>query len=433
MRRFPSLHGWGFFLENEMNKRLAVLPLMLFANISIASEIPDFLDSKDIENAQFKCLEDEVHYSKNDQLYVDVLWNETLKYLQAYAIALTSNVNSNCIDSDVAIVDTSNNDVKEMCIMDRRDMKLMVKNIYQIINNPKKAKACFGARENIDWLYTPNGELLKNSPVAQWENRMTFTEFFNKKVKDKAVRKFGKSFTKNFAKMVTGDQIKMPMNFPYDISANSLPNLWASAGWFPMYAEESERNNRNFKNVRGGYAYAEILGHWGLLRIDRINGQKVGAEVGMTVQSVGTLYPFHNHAISETYYNLRVPACVDEFKSLAVRADSPLVKTVSEDHKIRRVQFDAGKENSSHMWTSNSYNRSPLVYFHQNTIHAFEVDGTCEAKPEERALVSVWARSNADDTRNDYGTTKLCESALKPGTPAHKGEVIQCDLTKTKW
>ena len=32
----------------------------------------------------------------------------------------------------------------------------------------------------------------------------------------------------------------------------------------------------NFNNIRGGYAYAEILGHWGLLRINTINGS-VGA------------------------------------------------------------------------------------------------------------------------------------------------------------
>ena len=225
----------------------------------------------------------------------------------------------------------------------------------------------------------------------------------------------------------------MPAVFPYDISANSLPNLWAAAGWFPMYAEESKRNDKNFNNIRGGYAYAEIFGHWGLLRIDEINGEKVGAEVGMTVQAVDTLYPFHNHAISEMYYNMRIPACTNQFKTMAVREDSPLVKTVKEDDKVRRVQFDEGQHNSQTMWLSGSAEQDSLIYFHQNTIHAFDVDGSCEAKPEERAIVSVWARSNAHDKRNDYGTTLLCESAANPGTPAKRGEVIQCDLTKVKW
>jgi hypothetical protein len=200
-----------------------------------------------------------------------------------------------------------------------------------------------------------------------------------------------------------------------------------------MYAQESKRNDKNFNNIRGGYAYAEIFGHWGLLRIDEINKQKVGAEVGMTVQSVDTLYPYHNHAISEIYYNMRVPACANEFTTFAVREDSKLVTTVREDSNVRTVQFDAGQFNAQSQWLSSSAEHDPLMYFHQNTIHAFEVDGSCEAKPEERAIVSVWARSNANDKRNDYGTTLLCESAKNPGTPAHSDEVIQCDLTKLKW
>lgn len=43
----------------------------------------------------------------------------------------------------------------------------------------------------------------------------------------------------------------------------------------------------------------------------------------------------------------------------------------------------------------------PLVYFHRNTIHAFGVDGSCEANPEAKALVTIWARSTAHDRNND--------------------------------
>jgi len=408
-----------------------ILGLSLMVN-SHASELPNFLDKNDIVNAEFKCLPTKNDYSKEDQKYIDILWDETLQYLNAYAVALTSPENSECLNSDEAVIDTTNGN-RKMCIMDRRDMKLMVKNIYQVVNNPDRAKACFSAREDVNWIYSPSKEMEKSSPVAKWLNRTTFKEFFKEKVTNKEVQKLGKSFTQNFYKMLTGDEVKMPSAFPYDISANALPNLWAAAGWFPMYAQESKRNDKNFFNIRGGYAYAEIFGHWGLLRIDEINGQKVGAEVGMTVQSVDTLYPYHNHAISEIYYNMRVPACTKQFKSFAIKEDSKLLKTVKVDDKMRRVQFDAGQEHEHEMWAEGSYDKDPLMYFHQNTIHAFEVDGDCEAKPEERAIVSVWARSNAHDKRNDYGTTLLCESAEKPGTPAHRGEMIQCDLTHTKW
>ncbi len=414
-------------------KQYALLAGMLMSAGVNAMDVPDFLDVNDVKDAEFKCLTAPAKYSKADQKYVDILWKETLTYLEAYAKALTNGEQSHCLNSDEAIFDTTEDGGKKMCIMDRRDMKIMVKNIYQVINNPDKAKQCFSAREDVNWIYSPGGELEKNSPVAKWLKRTTFNEFFDKKVTNKDVRKIGKEFTKNFAKMVTGDEIQMPSAFPYDISANALPNLWAAAGWFPMYGEESKRNDKNFNNIRGGYAYAEIFGHWGLLRIDEINGEKVGAEVGMTAQSVDTLYPYHNHAIAEIYYNMRKPACASEFKSFAIREDSPLLKTVKEDDKMRRVQFDAGQQNEHTMWLAGSAEQDPLLYFHQNTIHAFEVDGSCEAKPEQKAIVSVWARSNAHDKRNDYGTTLLCESAAKPGTPAHRGEVIQCDLTKTKW
>jgi len=409
-----------------------LLIMMMLSSSSIASELPSFLDQNDINNAEFTCLGEEPQYNKDDQKYVDILWNETLQYLESYAVALTNSENGPCVNSDEAMYDSTAGG-KNMCIMDRRDMKLMVKNIYQVINNPNKAKKCFGAREDVNWIYSPGGELEQNSSVAKWLKRESFNSFFDNKVTNKDVRKIGKKFTKNFAKMVMGDEVKMPSAFPTDISANALPNLWAAAGWFPMYAQESKRNDKNFNNIRGGYAYAEIFGHWGLLRIDEINKQKVGAEIGMTVQSVDTLYPYHNHAISEIYYNMRVPACANEFKTFAVREDSKLVTTVHEDSTVRTVQFDAGQFNAQSQWKSGQAEQDPLVYLHQNTIHAFEVDGRCEAKPEERAIVSVWARSNANDKRNDYGTTLLCESAKNPGTPAHSDEVIQCDLTKIKW
>ena len=413
-------------------KTKVLLGALLLSNGAIAADIPDFLDSKEVKSAEFVCLGEQPSYSAKDQKYIDTLWSETLSYLEAYAVALTNDQSSGCLNSDTALIDSTEGG-QSMCVMDRRDMKLMVKNIYQVLNNKDAAKKCFGAREDVSWIYNPGGELTKNSPVAQHFKRTTFKEFFDKKVTDKDVKKYGEQFTKNFYKMVTGDEVKMPAVFPYDISAKALPNLWAAAGWFPMYAEESKRNDKNFNNIRGGYAYAEIFGHWGLLRIDEINGEKVGAEVGMTVQSVDTLYPFHNHAISEMYYNMRVPACTNQFKTMAVREDSPLVKTVKEDDTMRRVQFDEGQHNSQTMWLSASAEQDPLMYFHQNTIHAFDIDGSCEAKPEERAIVSVWARSNAHDKRNDYGTTLLCESAENPGTPAKRGEVIQCDLTKLKW
>ena len=422
-----------FQMKNNTLIFIISLTITLGMSKMHAQEVPDFINPDDLKDIDCKCLEKEVKYSKNEQKYIDILWEESLKYLEAYAVALTTSPEgSKCINSDEATYETVDG-FKKMCVMDRRDMQLLVKHIYQIIHNPNQAKKCFAARENVDWIYSPGGELESKSEVAQWLKRTTFKEFFNTKVTDPEVKAYGNSFTENFYKMVTGDAVKTPINFPYDVSARSLPNLWASVGWFPMYAEESERNKRNFKNTRAGYAYAEILGHWGLLRIDEINGEKVGAEVGMTVQAVNTLYPYHNHAISELYYTMRQPACVDEFKTFAVRDNHTRVETISETKDERVIQFDAGAPNEFAMWASSSYDRDPLVYFHENTIHAFEIDGNCESNPAETALVTVWARSDANERSNDYGSTKLCECADEPNTPAVRGKKIQCQLTKLKY
>lgn len=409
-----------------------IMLVLSTAAISTASDLPLFLDKDDVTNASFICSAPDNDINIEDQKYADVLWGETLQFLEGYAKALTTETVENCLYSDSALYDTSEGE-KTLCITERRDVKNMIKNIYQILQNPDEAKFCFSLRKENNSIYSPGGDLKYNSSVDTQINRMTLERFFKEKVKDPKVQAYGELFYKNFHKMITGDKIKMPSTFPFDISANTLPNLWAASGWFPMYAEENSRNSKNFDNIRGGYAYSEILGPWGLLRIDTINGEKVGAEIGMTVQMVNSFYPYHNHATSESYYNIRIPSCLNQFKSFAIMESSPLLEVVDGDESMRRVQFDTGGVNSHTMWLSNSSEHSPLVYFHPNTIHAFEIDGSCESSADDKALVSIWSRTDAHDTRNDFGTTHLCESAENPGTPAKKGEIIQCDLTKVKW
>ena len=68
-----------------------------------------------------------------------------------------------------------------MCIMDRRDMRLLVKHIYFILYNPNKAKACFGDRGNVGWMYGVGGKLEESSSVAQWlrtKGRVNLDEFY---------------------------------------------------------------------------------------------------------------------------------------------------------------------------------------------------------------------------------------------------------------
>ena len=111
-------------------------------------------------------------------------------------------------------------------------------------------------------MYGVGGSLEENSPVAQWLrtlDRVNLDEFYQneEEVPNEKVREYGQIYAKYFSDMVTGDDVVAPDAFPFDITANGLPNLWASAGWVPMYAWDSERNKKNFIKTRGMYAYAE--------------------------------------------------------------------------------------------------------------------------------------------------------------------------------
>ena len=89
-------------------------------------------------------------------------------------------------------------------------------------------------------MYSPGGSLEENSSVAQWiktkGTRLTLSEFYTdtNQVPNAEVRAVGANYSAHFSDMVTGDDMKNPGAFPFDITANALPNLWACAGWVPM-------------------------------------------------------------------------------------------------------------------------------------------------------------------------------------------------------
>ena len=87
-------------------------------------------------------------------------------------------------------------------------------------------------------MYGVGGSLEENSPVAQWLrtlDRVNLDEFYQneEEVPNEKVREYGQIYAKYFSDMVTGDDVVAPDAFPFDITANGLPNLWASAGWVP--------------------------------------------------------------------------------------------------------------------------------------------------------------------------------------------------------
>ena len=81
-----------------------------------------------------------------------------------------------------------------------------------------------------------------------------------------------------------------------------LRDLWASVGWIPLYAERTE--NSLTHQFKGSYLYAEVIGPSGLLRIDSIENERFNLELGMTVQAVGSFYPYHHHLPREIYIDI---------------------------------------------------------------------------------------------------------------------------------
>ena len=119
----------------------------------------------------------------NLRIYFKHILRESLKYLEGYARALTES-DGICRDSDNTMTQTNTHTYggpEYMCIMDRRDMRLLVKHIYFILYNPNKAKACFGDRGNVGWMYGVGGKLEESSSVAQWlrtKGRVNLDEFY---------------------------------------------------------------------------------------------------------------------------------------------------------------------------------------------------------------------------------------------------------------
>lgn len=376
-----------------------------------------------MSNAEFKCINDDLNNSERDNDNLCVLWNETLTYLESYAVTLTTSINKSCYHSDVSVVETKSSDSglkKKQCIMENIDMQKLVKHIYTIILNKDKAYQCFSAQKYNKELYVPSKELENISSVAKWLNRESLEDYFKNHTEGK-IKENGILFSRNFKKMITGNSIQMPKSFPIDISANSLPNLWASVGWIPMYSGNDKRSiDTGSERFRAGYAYGEIMGHWGLLQIDKINNESVGAEIGMTIQAMNTFYPYHFHNIPEIYYTIKQPRCRNQIKQFIVDKNNVVLKEIENTEHYRALEFNGADTNDiDHYWISTAPNKDPLIYIPRNSIHAFDLTATYENTSESDVHITIWARSTSNEKKNDYGTTLLCELKNK-NLPSNK-------------
>ncbi len=261
------------------------------------------------------------------------------------------------------------------------------------------------------------------SPVSQWLDRPLLTDYYTKM--GGPIGKAGLELNDNFVQVAAKTDTKA--HWTHDVSINGLPNLWASVGWIPFYAENENARNDRF---RGGYLYAEVMGPWGNLRIAEIDGEPVGAEIGMTVQLFNTSYPYHYHHPQEAYITLSKPQCVDQNRYMVMDWDNDAL------HQ-ERVEggWSVTVDGSADTWKTWFKDQDPtkewLAYFERNAIHSFYLKEGCNATIENSGLVTVWARSTARDNQQ---STRLCRPA--DGKP-HVNDMMPwtksvCDLTDWK-
>lgn len=422
-----------------MKKQLALIMLVFCSMNTLAkTDVPSFIDSKSIENAKFICRNAPQNYSDEEKILVDKLWDETIIYLGTLAEALSTSQSPDCTNSDTAIRQTgssiSPNKPIRQCIMDNRDVQVLVKHLYTIVHNKEKAFQCFSPQKRIDGLYSPNDTLERQSDVAMWLKRPSLHKYYQNSDKVQ-IQTAGTKFSEQFYSVTTDDSIKMPLNFVNDISARALPTLWASVGWVPMYSTNTERNQHTGdENFRAGYAYAEIMGHWGLLQIDSINGEAVGAEIGMTVQSGNTFYPYHHHDTNEIYYTIREPSCNDGIKQFVVSPEENIFTLLSSLPNQLVIQLEGSKiVDLDSYWAPTTPSKDALLYIPRNSIHAFNLtEKKCDN--QDYAHVTVWARTNAHEKNEDYGTTNICrlkDTTLPKDTINKINPDIICYINRT--
>jgi hypothetical protein len=375
--------------------------------------------------ADFKCQDDvkQRQYSNEEQKLVDAFWNESLIYLDEYLKVLET-PSGLCKDSAEATTQTyqsATGKKQSRCIMRYRDMELLAKHLKAVVAEPEKAKACFDPQKDYPAfaLYTPSPQVQQLSPTAQWLKRPLLTDYYAKM--GGAIGAAGMELNENFV-AVTSRTDTRP-HWKRDISINGLPTLWSSVGWLPFYAENPAAGSDRF---RGGYLYAEVMGPWGNLRIKEIDGEKVGAEIGMTVQLFNTAYPYHYHHPQEIYMTLTKPQCIDQNRYMVMHWDSDQF-TQERKEKGWQVAID-GSQGKWQKWFANQDPDTEwLTYFERNAIHAFYAIDGCNQSIENSGLVTVWARSTAQDNEQ---STRLCRPAVGKNGPKGMlpGDKAVCEL-----
>jgi len=375
--------------------------------------------------AQFQCQDDvkPKSFTAEEQKLVDQFWDESLIYLGQFLKAL-ERPTGQCKNSAQATTQTfysKTGKAETRCIMKYRDVELLAKHVKAVLKEPDKAKACFDPQKDYKAfpLYTPSKQVQNLSATSKWINRPLLTDYYKKIGGD--IGAAGLELNENFQAITS--RTDTTSHWTKDVSIKGLPTLWSSVGWIPFYAENPKAGSDRF---RGGYLYAEVMGPWGNLRIKEIDGEKVGAEIGMTVQLFNTSYPYHYHHPQEIYMTLTKPQCIDQNKHMVMNWDSDQFEQKRNENGWT-VKIDGSKGKWKKWFSNQDPNHKWLTYFERNAIHAFHALDGCNQTIQNSGLVTVWARTTAQDNNQSTQPCRPMSGTKSIKTMKPEDEAI-CDL-----
>ncbi|MCG8417819.1 MAG: dimethylsulfonioproprionate lyase family protein [Proteobacteria bacterium] len=323
-----------------------------------------------------------------DAEMVDQIYEEVVQYLDAYQAALASGMNG-CATATATIHSESEDGGKiTECIGNYDDVAKMIEHVKVVVENRDAAKKCFDpTMSTVDEAFrgfTPSAAMRDISAVATWLDRPLYeTTYTSQEPLQVFLREFAADFLAIAQNAISSTRWKR------DVTINGLPHLWASAGWIPFYIDHESAGSDRF---RGGYAYAEIMGPWGMLKIDQIDGEDFQGEIGLTNQRAGTFYPSHFHFPQEVYITLTPPSCPDQYQYMLIDERAALVDQASWSPYF--ISMDPRQE-----W---------LFYIEANNLHSF-VATDCNGTASKTGLVTAWARTVVRDGQSQ--TTNICTGA----------------------
>jgi hypothetical protein len=321
----------------------------------------------------------------------EALFAETMAYLEVWRASMTQ-PGEGCETSRVAL-STRGHDIRTGCIEDAAFIEVF-EHVGRMLAHPEATRACFDPLalgvESKAFRGAAPSVAAQEAARAMGVERPLLTELFaHEGALGAKLAQMEGDYDRAIARLGPRDHL------PGDVSPKALPRLWAAAGWVAFYSDEEAAGSDDF---RGSYMYTELMGPWGMIRVDTVDGEVFQGEIGLTYQGAGSFYLPHLHYPQEIYATLSEPACDRQFE-VAFQPQSELT---------------AGETFSpSGHWVDGSDPAIWAYYEGRETLHAFRASD-CEGQATDNALISMWARAQVRD-----GTDQATHICVPQGaTPA---------------